>query len=79
MVWFFEREDETLRISTTYESVSGVYALTMHRQDGTDTTESFPTKAAFHKRLQEIERGLLTDSWSAAGWSLLPRLRSELN
>lgn len=79
MVWFFEREDETLRISTTYESVTGVYALTMHRQDGPDTTETFSTKATFHTRLQEIERGLLSDSWEAAGWSLLPRLKSEIN
>ena len=72
MLWFFQRDDEYLRIETTHDRETGAFALTVDRADGPPETEVFVDQAAFESRLEALEQQLAADRWTPKGSALLP-------
>jgi hypothetical protein len=77
MLWFFQRDNEHLRIETTLDPATGAFSLTVHMSDGSSLTETFPDQAAFEERLEVLEDQLTADRWTAKGSALLPNLRPQ--
>ena len=63
----FERESESLRIETRYESSSKTYEIIWRRADGTTTQESFKGETSFRTRLDEIYTELEEQEWQTLG------------
>jgi hypothetical protein len=74
MVWFFERENNSLRIETTYDRLAGTFTLNVYEADGTYRTERFSSRSAFQDRLEALEEELLAEHWTQKGASLLRAL-----
>jgi hypothetical protein len=72
MLWFFQRDNEYLRIETIHDSVGGAFTLAVHMTDGTCLTELFAEQAAFEERLGALEQQLLADRWTARSSAQLP-------
>lgn len=66
MLWFFERENEILRIDTTHEP-AGQFVLTIHQSNTTQQVERFASKPALQKRLEALERQPLAERWKPTG------------
>jgi hypothetical protein len=65
MIWFFERDDQELRVETRYANDTGEYLLVICCPDG-DQCERFTNAAEFRSRLIEIERRLDAERWARA-------------
>ena len=63
----FERESESLRLETRYESESKTYEIIWRRADGTTTKESFRGETSFRTRLDEIRLELEGQDWHTLG------------
>ena len=71
MVWFFERDGETLRIDTTHDPALGEYVVTVRGADGSASAETFHDGVEFRHRLEALEQHLLADHWTPSGSALL--------
>jgi len=72
MLWFFQRDNEYLRIETTHDRANGAFTLIVHRADGTQEMEMFVDHAAFESRLEALEQQLVAERWTPKGTALLP-------
>ena len=72
MVWFFARGEETVRIETRVDSLSGEYVLDVARPGGEVQTERFSDRDAFQERLQVVETELQRDAWVQVSAAVLP-------
>jgi hypothetical protein len=63
MLWFFSRENESLRVETRYDNETAEYLLVVNRPDGLPETERFRDAAVFRQRLIQVEKGLSRDRW----------------
>jgi hypothetical protein len=77
MLWFFQRDNEHLRIETTHDRTTGAFSLTVHMSDGSSLTETFPDQATFEQRLEVLEEQLTADRWTPNGSALLPKQRPQ--
>ena len=67
MLWFFEREAQSLRLETRYDNDSSEYVVIVHWPDGREETERFTDQDTYRRRLVELENRLETDHWSRQG------------
>jgi hypothetical protein len=67
MLWFFERETQSLRLETRYDNDSSEYVVIVHWPDGREETERFTDQDTYRRRLVELENRLETDHWSRHG------------
>lgn len=67
MLWFFSRNDETLRLETRYDNATSEYVLVVRWPDGQSASERFSDPAAFRERLVALESGLEQERWALAG------------
>ena len=67
MVWFFERNGETIGIETHSFPDTSEYFLITKRSDGQHGTERFTDSASFRARLDELERQLRSEAWVPNG------------
>ena len=74
MLWFFERNDESLKLETLYDNDAAEYVVNVRYPDGREQTERFTDSDAFGAWLVKFERSLETDRWKsqADGPVLLP-------
>ena len=63
MIWFFERDSETLELKTRYDNETSEYVLEIVAPGDTRPTERFPDAPAFRARLVEIELELGHQHW----------------
>lgn len=63
VIWFFERDDQTLRVETRYATDTAEYLLVICWPEG-DECERFTSVAGFHARLVQIENRLEEKRWS---------------
>jgi hypothetical protein len=80
MVWFWTRDDETLRVETRYDDGARLYVAHFCWPDGRQETERYQDVKAFRRRLEEVEAALEAAQWRQngapimlpAGWSRPP-------
>jgi len=73
MVYLFERESESMRIETRYNSDSRTYEIIWRKADGIVTQESFKDETSFRSRLDEIYSELEAQDWHTIGPPQLQR------
>jgi hypothetical protein len=71
MVWFFERDSESLRLETRYDNDTAEFVLIMHQTNGGPQIERFRDAATFRERLEVLETQLEADHWTQHGPVLL--------
>jgi hypothetical protein len=71
MVWLFERDDQAIRVETSYDRTAAEYLLIQEQQDGSQRVERFRDEVTFRTRLEELERQLDSDHWARTGPFLL--------
>jgi hypothetical protein len=67
MLWFFERNDEQVKLETRFDNDTQEYVAILRWPDGRERAERCSTAAAFRSRLLELERELETDRWHRTG------------
>ncbi|MCM3880106.1 MAG: hypothetical protein ND807_08365 [Vicinamibacterales bacterium] len=70
MLWIFERDEESLRLETHYDSDTREFVLVMHRPSG-QQIERFKDTVTFRERLEVLETQLAADRWTQQGPVLL--------
>ncbi len=56
MVWFWQRDGQSLRIETTYDNDASECVVTIEAADGTRRTERYSDLASFRDRLATLEQ-----------------------
>jgi hypothetical protein len=67
MVWFYERDRETISLETRFDATDNTFVLIWTRSDGTSTTERYKTQQEFQTRLTGVESTLAVDHWMRSG------------
>ena len=67
MLWFFERDEERIRVETRYDEQGGTFIVTMHWPDGRDELHRFDAEEACRTWLRELEAKLRTEAWTQDG------------
>ena len=70
MIWLFERDDQSLRLETRYDTDTAEFLLITHRQDG-QQIERFADVMSFRRRLEVLERELEAERWTQRGPTFL--------
>lgn len=73
MIFFFERDDESLRLETQYDEKSGEYVVEINYADGQKRVERFKDMEAFRVWIETFDRELSFEHWvSRSGPIILP-------
>lgn len=71
MVWLFERNNESLRLETRYDSDTAEFLLVLHKPSGEQQIEHFGDAMSFRRRLETLERQLEAEHWTQHGPTVL--------
>ena len=71
MLWVFERDEDRLRLETTYDDTTANFVLIIRRSEADAQVERFPDAATFRRRLEVLERQLEGDHWTQTSVTLL--------
>lgn len=71
MLWFFERNHESLRLETRDDNDTAEYVRIVHELNGDPQIERFKDAVTFRHRLESLERQLETEHWTQHGPILL--------
>ena len=64
MLWFFRRQEESLRLETRYDNKASEYVAVVRWPDGRQQTEQFTKGEAFRAWLAAFEDALDGEFWS---------------
>jgi hypothetical protein len=67
MVWFFERDDQSVRVETRYDRQTKEYVLVVDRGNRRARTERFKTEARFEARLRQLQERFASEHWILHG------------
>ena len=67
MIWFYERNTESLRIETRYDNERLEYVIVVHEVDRAPQTERFTDVEVFRARLVALERRIESERWKPKG------------
>ena len=67
MVWFFEREQESLRLHTTFDNTTQEFVATVTWSHGRSDQTRFSSIAAFRDWLKKLEMSLEEGDWRRDG------------
>lgn len=67
MIWFFDRDGQSVRLETQYEADTGEFVLIMHMQNGGPQVQRFTDVVSFRERLEVLETQLVADRWTQRG------------
>lgn len=67
MLWFFERNEEALKIETRYDNDTSEYVVIVRYPDGHEQTERFNEAEECRSWLVTFERNLETQHWTLQG------------
>jgi hypothetical protein len=65
MLWFFERDDQALRLEVRYDNDTSEYVALVTYPDGNGHTERFSDGDQFRMWLELFEHDLAARRWSA--------------
>ena len=63
MVWFFERDSESLRLETRYHNGTNEFVAVVHWVSAPKQIERFPDATEFRAWLAAFEEGLAKERW----------------
>ena len=73
MLWFFDREDESLRLETRYDNESSQFVAVVSYPDGSERTERFGTLEGLRRWLEAFDQILREQHWAGrSGPVILP-------
>jgi hypothetical protein len=73
MLWFFEREEQSLRLETRYDNDTSEFVAVVRYQDGREHTERFTALDEFRSWLLTFESRLDAERWTnQSGAIILP-------
>jgi hypothetical protein len=67
MLWFFEREEQSVRLETRYDNDTAEYVAVTTYPDGREETERFSDADRFRQWLEAWERVLEAEHWTRGG------------
>lgn len=67
MLWFFEREEQALRLETRYDNDAAEFVVTVQWPDGRQQTERFTELEACRAWLVALENALEAERWNPQG------------
>jgi hypothetical protein len=67
MLWFFERDDEQVKLETRFDNDTQEYLAIVRWPDGREQTDRCSTAEAFRTRLLALERELENERWHRTG------------
>ena len=67
MLWFFERNKESLRLETRYDNDSKEFVVTVFWSDGRQQTERFTDVELCRTWLTGLEQSLASEHWVMSG------------
>lgn len=67
MLWFFERDDESLRLETRYDNDTSEFVVIVRHPDGREETERFSDGNEYRAWLDTFERSLEHQHWTRPG------------
>ena len=67
MIWFYTRENESLRLETRYDNDTFEYVGVMTHPDGRQETKRFETVETFRAWLVSLEQALSAEHWTPTG------------
>ena len=67
MLWFFERDDQQVKLETRFDNETQEYVAIVRWPDGRELTERCATAVAFRERLLALEQELETERWHRTG------------
>ena len=67
MIWLFERDGESVRLETRYESDTAEFVLIVHTPKGGPQIQRFTDAVSFRERLEVLETQLVADRWQQQG------------
>ncbi len=65
MIWFFERDDESLKVETQYDDATSEFVVVVRQPDGDQRTERFADIGAFRTWIEAFDRKLAFEQWTA--------------
>jgi hypothetical protein len=71
MLWFFDREDEALRLETRYDNDTSEFVAVVHYPDGQVHQKRFTDSNEFRAWLETFERNLGVQHWVARSGPLI--------
>ena len=72
MLWFFEREDLSLRLETRYDNQTSEFIVTVQWPDGRMQTERFADLEACRGWLAVFDETIEAEQWKPKGPVILP-------
>jgi hypothetical protein len=67
MLWFFDRNDQHLRLETRYDNDASEYVLILNWPDGREETERFSDQEEYRLRLVALEKRFEVERWIRHG------------
>ena len=67
MLWFYERNDDCLRVETKYDREASEYVVMVRYADGREQIQRFAETIAFRIWLESLERTLQKERWTLRG------------
>jgi hypothetical protein len=64
MLWFFERDRESLKLETRYDNDTSEYLAIVRYPDGREVTERFSDSDAYRSWIVVFERNLERERWT---------------
>lgn len=72
MLWFFERDNQSIRVETRYENTSSALVVIVKWPDGREQTERFTDHESCRAWLVAFDNALEADRWIPSGPVILP-------
>jgi hypothetical protein len=66
VIWFFDRDGETLRYEVTRDRAAGRYRLVITRPDGSESVEEVDQPTELIERSVQLMNSLRGDGWHVA-------------
>ena len=71
MIWFYERNKESIRIETRFDNDRHEYVIVVHEADGERRTERFADIEVFRARLLALEQRFEAERWKPTGTPII--------
>jgi hypothetical protein len=67
MIWFFDRDDESLNVEMRYDNATSEFVVVVHLPQGPEQQTRFSDTAEFRKWLDKFQLELTLERWRRRG------------
>jgi len=67
MLWFFDRDDESLKLETRYDNETSEFVVIVRYPNGAEHEKRFANAGEFRTWLEAFERDLAMQRWTGRG------------